>query len=334
MGIRLRSGPASRIKTRRRRLGALAILSLESLLVWAALTPRIPPPTRASNATIFVSQPRSESYYPSDQFPEARNERIFYPYSVIPGGARDAAELRVAVAHDSAVARHYADFNLSKTRVVTLSAARAVFVSYRIGDGIFWTKNRMNLAAGETILTDGEHMARTRCGNRISDVPAQPLSKEQPTPEAMEVPASDVLLAQLESPSELPLGPAPATDIPLPSPGSPAFFVPPYVPVLLLGNSATPPGSPGGPSPTPPTPTPPGTPVPTPPGSPLPGPPTGPFPPPVPPGTPPPTPPGTPASPPPGTPPPIATPEPASYVMLVAGFACVLLRRKNIAKQN
>ena len=89
-----------------------------------------------------------------------KTDRVIYPYSVIPGGVRNSAELRNAVAHDDTVAQHYADFNLRNARVMQLRETRAVFVSYRIGSRIFWTKNRLNLPAGETVVTDGEHMAR------------------------------------------------------------------------------------------------------------------------------------------------------------------------------
>ncbi|MGA7920812.1 MAG: hypothetical protein WCA38_14200 [Candidatus Acidiferrales bacterium] len=182
----------------RRRVGALAILSLESLLVWAALTPNSSnPPTRIADLTTVVYQPRDDSNFLSGRFEALKQDRSFYPYSVIPGGARSPTELKDAVAHDPTVAQHYADFDLARARVVILPAARAVFVSYRVANGIFWTKNRLQLAAGETVLTDRAHMARTRCGNRISETPAQPVSPNaEPSPEAMEVPAESVLLAR------------------------------------------------------------------------------------------------------------------------------------------
>jgi len=322
-------------------MGALAILFLDNMVVWAAITPRSPKPAApVENLATAVHEPRSDSDFLSEAsvtFAPEKQDRVFYPYSVIPGGARNVAELKEAIAHDTSVAEHYADFNLSKTRVITLTAARAVYVSYRVGDGIFWTKNRLNLAAGESVLTDGEHMARTRCGNRISAAPVQLSSKAEPAPEAMEVPADSVLLARLDSPVELSLAPAPPTDISVPPTGPGSLYVPPFVPVFPVGN-AFPPGSPAGPPPTPtppggPTPIPPGSPMPTPtpPGSPTPTPPpAGPVPP-LPPGTPSPTPPGTPSTPPPGTPPPTTVPEPGTLIMLAAGFFSVLLLKRKIA---
>ncbi len=43
----------------------------------------------------------------------ARNRRLVFPYSVIPGGVTSADELRETSAHDQTVATHYAGFNYS-----------------------------------------------------------------------------------------------------------------------------------------------------------------------------------------------------------------------------
>jgi hypothetical protein len=159
------------------------------------------------------------------------------------------------------VARHYSDFDLRKVRVARLQQARSVFVSYRIAGQIFWTKNRLTLRAGETVVTDGEHMARTRCGNRISEAPVGPVLNTEPLPEAMEIPAAGGLLAAPESSLELPLAAPPATTIGVPPPQTPAsIFVPIIPPLFPIGGTPATPGIPTGPPPTPsgpPTPPPP-----------------------------------------------------------------------------
>lgn len=38
----------------------------------------------------------------------------------------------------------------------------------------------MTLHKGEILLTDGEHLARTRCGNRVSETPTEPTSPSEP----------------------------------------------------------------------------------------------------------------------------------------------------------
>ena len=86
------------------------------------------------------------------------------------------AELRSAVAHDPVVAAHYAAFDLANARVFQVQEGRSVYVSYRRGDDVFWTSKKLRLAVGETLLTDGEHIARTRCGNQVSDEPRMPVS--------------------------------------------------------------------------------------------------------------------------------------------------------------
>ena len=87
-----------------------------------------------------------------------------------------AAELRSAVAHDPVVAAHYAAFDLANARVFQVQEARSAYVSYRRGDDVFWTSKKLRLAVGETLITDGQHISRTRCGNQISDEPRMPVS--------------------------------------------------------------------------------------------------------------------------------------------------------------
>ena len=114
-------------------------------------------------------------------------DRPTYPYSIIPGGAPSAQALRKAIASDPVVRNHYANFDLSRTRVVRLTEARVAHVSYRIGDEVFWTGRRLLLKAGETVLTDGVHYARTRCGNQLAVSPGI-TSADEPTPEVFDTP--------------------------------------------------------------------------------------------------------------------------------------------------
>ena len=93
----------------------------------------------------------------------------YYRYSVIPGGAYTAEELKTALAHDSVAASHYAGFHVDETHIVTLQSDRVCYVSYRVGDKLYWTRRPITLHKGETLLTDGVHYARTRCGNRVAD---------------------------------------------------------------------------------------------------------------------------------------------------------------------
>jgi hypothetical protein len=53
-------------------------------------------------------------------------------------------------------------------------------MSYRIGDQIYWTRNKVLLNAGEITLTNGDIEIRARCGNRISETAMFPASDSEP----------------------------------------------------------------------------------------------------------------------------------------------------------
>jgi hypothetical protein len=289
-------------KIDRRRVGALAVLVLEIVLVTVALAYNYGQAHGSSTvwnvSTALKPAPTDSDWLaPTPEF--AKTDRVLYPYSVIPGGVENSAELRNAVSHDEVVARHYSDFDLREVRVTRLQEARAVFVSYRVGGQIFWTKNKLTLPAGETVVTDGEHMARTRCGNRISAVPIGPVLNPEPSPEAMEIPADGGLLAASESSPELPLAVPPMTAIVVPPQTPASIFVPITPPLFPIGGTPSSPGIPTGPLPPP-------SGSPTPPSGP-------PYPP-----------------PPPVTPPAISTPEGSDLLMLAVGSACVWLLRKKV----
>jgi hypothetical protein len=240
-------------------LGALAVLILESVLV--SVVPSYNyghSPHTSTDAKVFATSTVGANY--SDWFAPAprldKTDRVLYSYSVIPGGVRNSAELPNAVTHDETVAQHYADFNVGNARVMQLREARAVFVSYRIGSRIFWTKNRLHLPAGETVVTNGEHMARTRCANRLSDVPIGPVLKNEPLPEAMEIPADGGLLAAPESSSELPLAVPPTTAIVVPPEPPGSIYIPIIPPLFPISGTPSTPGIPLGAPPPPTTPPP------------------------------------------------------------------------------
>lgn len=289
----------------RRRLGAIAVLLLDAFLLAVFLAPAKARQIENTYAPAFSSvfEPSSFSFDTTDDNSSSENRSSFYPYSVIPGGAKTALELRNAVANDEVVRAHYADFKVANTRVERLEKPQAFYVSYRIGKAVYWTKNPLTLPAGERVLTDGSNMARTRCGNRLSVAPVAPVSNAEPSPEAMEAPAGEVLLASIVAPpAELPIAPPLATMI-APVPGGappPAGFTPPFFTYFpfVPGGAPPPQGTPG-------TPTPPITP------------PSGPTPPATP-----------PVGPPPPATPPVATPEPSVVLLIAAGFGCLLLLRK------
>jgi hypothetical protein len=218
------------------RLGALAVLTLCGFLVWIALTPSGHSQIAPAYTSSFVSADSRDLRQISPDGSGSR--RAMYPYSVIPGGVESAAELRNSVTHDPVVARHYEDFAIERARVVRLSEDRALYVSYRLGNRVFWSKKRFTLLKGETVITDGEHMARTRCGNRIAEAPAGPVLAAEPAfdaapPEAAQILAGGpAMLGAPFAPNDVPLLPPPTSGIP-PASGSPGvgIFAPPGIPI-------------------------------------------------------------------------------------------------------
>lgn len=117
-----------------------------------------------------------------------RNQRVVYPYSVVPGGVRSGDELRQIAEHDSLVAQHYSGFDYAHAHVVEVDRPRLVYVSYRRGGQIHWTSKQAMLRAGEKLLTDGKITARTRCGNQVSVMPHIDIVPNEPTMAELERP--------------------------------------------------------------------------------------------------------------------------------------------------
>lgn len=109
-----------------------------------------------------------------------RPSRPAYPYSVIPGGIGSGEELRQIAEHDPVVAQHFKGFDYQLAHVVTVSEKQLVYVAYRKGDKVYWTRKKMPLHPGETLISDGKITARTRCGNRVAVAPLGPPAPMDP----------------------------------------------------------------------------------------------------------------------------------------------------------
>jgi hypothetical protein len=164
--------------------------------------------------------------------------RPVYRHSVIPGGAFSVAELERARRADPVVNAHYAVFDTARLRMTRAAESRSVYVSYRMGRDVYWTRRPIRLTAGEALLTDGEHEARARCGNRVAETRQLPVAAEEP-------PAADLDAPEWQLAEE--------TDWELPS----AIVVDLFPPLPLLPSPAVPdedfrPTAPGGQAPIPP----------------------------------------------------------------------------------
>jgi hypothetical protein len=175
-GLRLRSAVIARRRRRTRILAATSMLCLTGFL--AVVTHEIWPRRAevASDVAANLGAPAAGDAHAAS----AEASRPVFRHSIVPGGAYSRHEVVAAMRKDAVVAAHYQDIDVDKVHATTATAARAVYVSYRIGDRVYWTKNRVRLAAGETLLTDGETEIRARCGNLLSDDAQQPVAAEEP----------------------------------------------------------------------------------------------------------------------------------------------------------
>ena len=143
-----------------------------------------------AGARIIRTVPESYSFadYTVPVAKEQIDERAVYPYSVVRGGVHDRDELLREIKRDPVVAEHYSDFRASDARIVRVRDEKRVHVSYRIDDKVFWTTRKITLARGEALISDGQNLARVRCGNRVSTVPQEPTSPEEPSTLVFEQP--------------------------------------------------------------------------------------------------------------------------------------------------
>ncbi len=206
---------------------------------------------------------------------EMKSLRPNYPYSVIPGGVYSPDELRAVLKNDSLVRQHYGGFHTDSTHLVKLTDDRDEYVSFRLGGRIFWTRKKLRIPKGEVLITDGNDFARTRCGNRLSDLPQANTTPLQPSDRLLSLPPfSPLLLPQFalaeappiagpavpfESPRLAPVLPS-ALALPLQSAESWPALQPPLsgMPVSSPPYASTPlaPNSPAGPPLIPATPVP------------------------------------------------------------------------------
>jgi len=122
----------------------------------------------------------------------SRRVQGIYPYSVIPGGVRDVADLQEHAARDYVVRRHFARFDYRHARLVRSDKARQVYLSYRLRNRIFWTRKKVRLLEAELLLTDGKITARARCGNQVSETPKSEVSEEEPAEEVLDQPVAEI----------------------------------------------------------------------------------------------------------------------------------------------
>ncbi|HEV2416986.1 MAG TPA: hypothetical protein VGX94_04215 [Terriglobia bacterium] len=165
----------------------------------------------------------------------AGHDRVIYPYSIVAGGIHNKAEFEEAMKTDPVAAAHYADFNASKFHLVKLQKPEYAYVSFRVGDNVYWTSHKVELRQGETLISDGKNLGRTRCGNRVCETPRLPTYDHEPSEKDLNTPSRGRVETEAFN-AVAPLSPdGPGV---IPGPGS---LVPPSG-----GGSSTPTGGIGG----------------------------------------------------------------------------------------
>jgi len=180
-----RSRKGSRLNKRLAAAGVLGVAACAAAFA-LAMRPSAPSAPAAGVTALAAAPAPATAVQPAAEQAETKKTRRVYPYSIVPGGVLDRRELARAIVVDKVVAAHYAAFEASKATVKTVAAPRGVYVSYRKGDKVYWTAKKLQLAQGETVLSDGQNEIRTRCGNRISDVPRLPVEVKGPSEEELD----------------------------------------------------------------------------------------------------------------------------------------------------
>ena len=198
--MRVRTSRSRQRRRVRRTVFTLAVLGFLYLGAWWAFSVRpswlslIRPSRASSDATDLswtqgnLSQNLSLLAMKSVASPLTVRRRVVYPYSIVPGGIQTPDDLREVSEHDRVVGGHYAGFNFRNARIVELDQPKLVYLSYRMGDRVYWTAKRISLHKGEKLITDGTMTARVRCGNRIAESPQPAVSPFEPPAAKFEEP--------------------------------------------------------------------------------------------------------------------------------------------------
>lgn len=158
--------------------------------------------------------------------------RLAYRYSIVPGGVWSADDVVQAIEDDPVVAAHYHRLDLTRLRSEVLAESRTAYVSYRTSRDIGWTSRRVQVGAGEAVLTDGTTTIRARCGNVLSDEAVADAADERFDP---------AVLDQIDPAASFAFGrPVPAD----PRVSAPDAFSDPAAPLPVHPLAATPASSP------------------------------------------------------------------------------------------
>src|SRR5258708_24298465 len=180
--------PRSRYAHLPRVFARAALLFLPAALLVTILTVKVLRHSAAEQASMPAYSQDANTQESLDLSAASPPQRPIFPYSIVRGAVRDARELQSVASHDPVVAQHYSDFRIAAARTIRLEKPLEMYVSYRRNNNVYWTRNRMVIPAGETLISDGDNLARVRCGNRLSAIAAKPVSVSEPSKEELNTP--------------------------------------------------------------------------------------------------------------------------------------------------
>lgn len=161
----------------------VGVVALASMLMAAAIV------------TGLLDHPRLSSALPPAAGPVPyqivtiieQGTRQVYPYAIVPGGAETLDQARRALA-DPLARAGCPGIDFSKFRKVTLRRSLSGYISYRVGEQIYWTSNLVTLHVGETVFTDDVHLIRGRGLNCYSPLPMMPTREDEPDERVLDTP--------------------------------------------------------------------------------------------------------------------------------------------------
>jgi hypothetical protein len=228
-----------------------AVIVIAALLLAVANHGRSPKPNAAPQKQTGTSQPAVASLQSTPAAPAQAIHASYRPlnFALLPGGFTSVDEFRQRVAKDPVLRSFYGSCADPHVGMQALPSDILVFVTFRRGNEIKWTRKPMLVHIGEYVLNFCGKTVLARCGNVVSWSPMQP--SEDIPPSLLEIPTEEYRAADaLALRAQPDPGPAHAS---VPASGGYYFFpsgTPIYVP--SVGGSPMPSSPPSlAPSPTP-----------------------------------------------------------------------------------
>src|SRR5262249_41011193 len=106
--------------------------------------------------------------------PTPVNNSISGNFPVIPGGVSSAKDFCARAEANPVLKKYIAGFNCTVAYETTLASDITVFMTFRKGDRILWSRHGILVHKGERLITDGTRSFLVRCANEIQFTPQTP----------------------------------------------------------------------------------------------------------------------------------------------------------------